>query len=1005
MNQEPDVNSDPLCLLEQAIAEIPQDSAQLLCAQQFLRDIAVAADEAERTELSRFAAALDGLLELVETQSEGDGANEILDFVRNAVAPLRSAVADEPDANDRVREALETVDEHWGEYLSLVNPSNTPISDDDVWTDALEQPMENPWDGLSDSTGELTPSQTREEVNRLLEALSGSGADDVEPAEFRPARTESERCSTETKSERCSTETDEELTDQRIHEIFGDTDSTFPREPPLPVAIDMGAELLEAYLDDATGGVSRLEQLVLSVENSPNDESLHRSICRELHTLKGASASVGLSDLAAYLHAVEGSIDAANGSAIEITPMLNAVDAVRRQIETLAGRSSSGPVDEEASGSPPAVTAEHKTAGTAPQVSFDMSGPGQEESLRVKASRVDRLMDMLAELVILRNQRDSRLSRLKNLHSELTRCVTRLRVCSDGMDIGLASAERDSLRWNINDPDATAGRPSGQSGSVSEIASDIAEFARSLRELSEPMEAESVTISQFIRQFRMELIEMRRMPISGLFQRLNRVARDAARAENKKIEFQLQGEHAGLDRSLQERLYEPLLHMVRNAVSHGIESAEDRRKAGKRETGTITFSAKGSPTTLIIEISDDGGGLDYEAIRRKALDKGLISADEAVEESRLARLIFHPGFSTKQKTSEISGRGVGMDVVAAALQRIRAKIDVESRRGEGTTMRLTIPLRSVIEHVMVVRVCGRLFAIPMQFVQAARPLENVPSQSGDGTIDDEQVESVILSRNGVRLRTVLGFDNTGLPQREHMLLLGSGRLSFSSEALSKNRTAGQTGHGTGLVLIVDDVVGPDEVVVRSLPSLLKSHPILGGVTLSGAGEIVQLLDGQRLLDYAADFQRGITASESDSQRSPDSATPADDGNKRVLVIDDSLSARRCLVQHLKTLGFEITEASDGVEGIDFFRHGEFRFVFTDLDMPRLDGFGVLSEIKAASPVPVIVVTSRSESEFRDRATEHGADGYLTKPVTESALAELVAELERNLKLTADTRNS
>jgi chemotaxis protein histidine kinase CheA/ActR/RegA family two-component response regulator len=1021
MTSQHDVNSDPLCLLEDAFAGLPHDADRMASARGYLRDIVDAAQESERSGLSRLATTLEGLLELVEAQAGDEGrTGELVDFLRGSLDPLRAAIFEEPDADDRVNAALDFAQAQWGEYLSLMGDSApADVADaasagseagsfrhDDVWGDAPETADSDPWEG-----NDLPKKQTREEIERILGSIAGTAtaADGLEVLGAAPNDPVPEAVA-EIDGDGTAPDAAGAADGPSEQQVFGKTDFHVPNEPPAPVALDMGPELLEAYLDDASAGVGRLEQLVLAVERDPHDESLHRQICRELHTLKGASASVGLPDLAAYLHAVEDYIDASKGTAIDISPMLNSVDAVRRQIATLAGRNAAGAPRHSGE---PGNSAESSPVSPA----FDSVGSGQEESLRVKASRVDRLMDLLAELVILRNQRDSRLSRLKQLHSELTRCVTRLRVLSDGIGFGVAGrvagiSESQFFSGVITEENLNLSTcATSQSGSVIEIASDVAEFARTLRDLAEPMEAENVTISQFTRQFRMELIEMRRMPVSGLFQRLNRAARDAARTEGRRIEFRLQGEHAGLDRSLQERLYEPLLHIVRNAVSHGIESPEDRRKAGKPETGTITLSAKGSPTTLVIEVSDDGRGLDYEAIRRKALDKGLIAVGEATEEARLARLIFHPGFSTRQETNAISGRGVGMDVVSAALHRMRAKIDVESRAGKGTTMRLTIPLRSVIEHAMVVRVSGRLYALPMQFVQAARPLQ--PGADSGWAGSSSANEAGLTARDGIRLRTLLGDDKSPPPEREHIVLLGSGRLSFSDAATERNpldpkKSSGQgADRASGMVLIVDDVVGPEEVVVRSLPSLLKSHPLLGGVTLSGAGEIVQLLDGQRLLDFAAERAAnpdGATGAAKDPSRPRRPRPPGGSEKRRVLVVDDSLSARRRLVQLLKQMGFEVTEAGDGLEGIDRMRSGHFRFVFTDLEMPRLDGFGFLSEIKRTYTTPVAIVTSRGEAECRDQAKELGADGYLFKPATEPALAELIAELEAKVEKSEDLKD-
>ncbi|MFQ5730750.1 MAG: response regulator [Planctomycetaceae bacterium] len=942
--------ADPLAVLEEALNTLPGDASQLATAQTNLKTVADSAREAGRVDVARFASTIGGLLDLLDAQSGGatDGElDEISRFVREGVGPLRAALNDDSDAAAQIQEALDVVEQRWGEYLSLMEPETGGAGEEDIWANAIGADHPDSWNNESDGP---SPKTSREEIEKLMASLPSGGP------------------SKEQKKTKSPTGA------RKKPEIFGRTSGLPPDGPPPAADIDIDADLLDAYGEDARAGAARLEQIVLELEGRPDDPALHQSICRELHTLKGASASVGLTELGDYLHRVEDYVEASKGEAIDVAPLLQSVDAVRRQLDALAGRLAATANPSTGGG------AELRTADSTSPSSFEPTA-GREESLRVKASRVDRLMDLLAELVILRNQRDSRLNRLKNLHAELTRCVTRLHVFADGFETGLPIG----TRGGASPSDLDAGQSGRASGSFVEIANDVAEFARSLRDLSEPMEAENVTISHFIRQFRTELMEMRRMPVSGLFQRLNRAARDAARIENKKIEFRLEGEHAGLDRSLQERLYEPLLHLIRNAVSHGVEPPDVRRNAGKPETGTITLSASGSPTTLIIEITDDGRGLDFEAIRRRGLDRGLIGVGESMEESRLARLIFHPGFSTRTETNAVAGRGVGMDVVAAALQRMRAKIDVDSRSGVGTAMRLTIPLRSVIEHAMVVRVAGRLFAVPMQFVQAAGPLQR-----------DE-------ARRRVRLRAVLGLNGALPPAQEHVVVLGSGRLSFSMTVSGARKTGDPA--DAELALVVDDVIGPDEVVVRSLPSLLKPHPCLGGVTLSGDGDIVQLLDGQRLMDLALACSRSDVPDPNATTDRPATDAASRHNEIKALVVDDSLSARRRIVKMLQGAGCDVSEAGDGREAIARFRTGEFQVVFTDIEMPNVDGFGVLSEIKGGplgKSTPVVVASSRSESEFRERAAEMGADDYLVKPVTAAALAETLLKIKP--QLTAKVEN-
>lgn len=963
--------ADPLEAVEEALERFPEDPSQLSAARDGFREIAGSAREAERPDLEQLADSMGHLLELAETQLADceDGVDPkvagILGTVREGIAPLRSAICDTEDVTESIQRILESIQAEWGEYLSLIEPDGTGPLESDAWNDG--EPTDDSWNA---GEGDFSGEESRENIDRILETLNNSPAD----ADHTPNADDAPRSGPDPgaspQAATCGVSGSA---------MFNETHDGLPEAPPAPVRIDMNPSLLEAYLEDASSCVGRLEQLVLGLETNPSDADAHRSICRELHTLKGASASVGLSELAAYLHRVEDYVQASTGGVVDVRPMLGSVDAVRGQIALL-------------SAADPGTSDSSARVGASAGSIAGYGDTRREESLRVKASRVDRLMDLLAELVTLRNRRDSRLARLKDLRAELTRCVTRLRVFAGGFGTDLPGGRRSAEvdrggQSGGSDGESSAPESAVRSNYLLEIASDIFEFARTLGEVAEPMETENVAVSQFIRQFRQELMEMRRLPVSGLFQRLNRAAQDAARTEGKKIEFVLEGEHSGLDRSLQERLYEPLLHMVRNAVSHGIEPEAARRNAGKSPTGRITLSAKGSPTTLIIEIADDGRGLDYDAIRRRAVEKGLITSGEYAEESRLARLIFHPGFSTRQEANEISGRGVGMDVVAAALQRMRARIDVESRAGAGTTMRLTIPLRSVIEHAMVVRAGGGLYALPMQFVQAAGPRNSseTPEGANAGTTPGSDA-------TGIRLRDLLGGYGGPEVENEHEVILGSGRLSLAALAESSNghRAAGRSAERRQR-LVVDAVVGPEEIVVRSLPPLLKTHPLLGGISLSGAGEIVLMLDGQRLMEPST-AQRNA-----DGRDEPDGDGPLHDARSAataMLVVDDSVSARRRLANVLKQFGFNVAEAGDGQQGLDRIRNGRFALVFSDIEMPERDGFELLQEIKSEQNggTRVVMVSSRTEDKYRQRAEELGCDGYLVKPVDEAAVAGLLTSL-------------
>jgi chemotaxis protein histidine kinase CheA/ActR/RegA family two-component response regulator len=777
----------------------------------------------------------------------------------------------------------------------------------------------------------------------------------------------------------------------------------------MPLQIDN--ELRSAYIEDAERGITQIEQTLLALETDSTNPDSQQQLCRALHTMKGASASVGLSELARYLHDLEDFVQGGCGNGaegIDIQPMLRGVDALRAQMRAIAAGATNtvaaASLNEEKDNATAARRGGGHVAAPISALNHGVTGPLSEDSIRVESARLDRLMDLLGELVISRNRRDTQVSRLKQLHMELMRTAGRLRSLGESMN---ATPAVDAAKHSITEPAIPESDLAPNSLGI-EIVNDISEIARSLRELYEPVLDENLATSRLMGQFRHELMELRRLPLSGLFLRLQRAARDAAYFEGKPVQCELHGEHAGLEPSLQERLYEPLLHLVRNAVSHGIESEADRVAAGKPPVGTVTIETRGDPTSFVIEVRDDGRGLDYEAIRRRGLELGLLDSDRPASQWQLAQLTFHPGFSTRKQVTEVSGRGIGLDVVASVIDRMRGQIEVESTPGQGTSVRLRIPLRSSIEHTMVFRVDGQLFALPMQFVQAAKSTGNGPDQIFAGRAAGQPLQRIAPAPVAdsprqelpvVRARDLLTLDSTPRPADEQSLIVGYDMVSWTRP--TEIGTSPRSPHvqaGGRIALMVDAVVGPEEVVVRSLPSLFRRHRLIAGVTLSGARELVLLLDGRELIERAmAEPARPERSDQSTPQLEDERRT----STAKVLVVDDSVSVRRTLSRMLERRGYNVTEASDGLEALDLLRTFTFSLVVTDLEMPRLGGTELLAEIRRTRrtrPLPVVVMSSVTSKETQERAMELGANAYFTKPVTDSVVTQLLASVHPDVPL-------
>ena len=904
-----------------------------------LAEFSELARDCSRDDLFHGAELLSQVSELAAGWDSGqdDTRDDLVGFVQQNVTVLGQALSDQSLANE-VAGFVELAHEHWHEYLSLFD--NGSFSMDDQWEgedDAEDAEVEAELDG--------------DQIKMMLAALGGQPATEAQPEPV--AKPDEPNTAPESES---GADQETQLAPPRTEDEAFALPATSLDDLDVEARAQLAGdrELLEAYLDDALRCLASMEQAAMQIDQDPDDRETARQFCRELHTLKGASATVGLSGLASHLHSLESSLeqlfDAASGQ-LDAEPLFTAVDRVRSVIDSL--QNPGAPTPEPAPTQPPtsAATAsdEPPRPTSKPATDFSALNASDDASIRIRASKLDRLMDMLAELVVLRNRRESHVTEFNELNEELVRCSAR---------VGFADQRSEEFNsYQANELACTT-------STMSEVSKDIAAVSLGLRELQKPVINDNAAISRFIRNFRQELMQLRRLPVSGLFSRLTRAARDAAKSEQKQVKVVVAGENSGLEQEIQERLFDSLLHVVRNSVSHGIELPQTRAKAGKPEFGTIELEASSNAQLLVIEVRDDGRGIDHEAIRRRAVEKGLIGSSDRLSKDQLAKLIFHPGFSTRETTSEISGRGVGMDVVATTIQQLRGRIEIDSVPRQGTTMRLLIPLRTGIEHVMVFRSGGQLFALPMQSVTAAK---NAHSQDGECRLQRVSLSAALSLRSESK---------TELAQDVLVIRRSSSRQSDSEPA--DNR----------LAVAVDELVGPEEVVVRKLPNLLRNHPLLGGITLSGSGEKVLLLDADRVVDFCADQELDSTADA--IVNDADTST-----RRRALVVDDSLTARKVLGKLLRQQGLEVIEAGDGLEAIDQLHRNSFDLVLTDLDMPRMGGLELLSDMQTGDycDAPRVVVSSRNEAAFRDQAIELGANEFINKPVSESSVAQLLEQLE------------
>lgn len=946
------------------VIDVGQLSDDLKSARDQLLALSAAASDASLPEVAECAAIYADLLSVIAVsgpapdESLAAERQAVVDFVGRGLTELTSG----PSADGQsvpVRERIREAYQRWGEYLELVR-SPSPQFDsacESTWC-AAESPT--PPTALADDPesprGTLPPAL--EEQARLLLAALGSA----------------NRAASTSESSRAAPAPP--LSDQRqagslksASGSFGAKTSPATKLDAMPESSALGAdttfavdpEILDAFQDDTRQCLAAMERAALDFEREPANPKHLRQLCRELHTLKGASASVGWKSFAHRLHVWEEALQSASAGGTRPDPqtIFAELDAVRQSVQRNLpgfGRDVTAAVTSES-----AASAAPAAPGTpaAPRSPSDLVAPAhaEEETVRVKAAHLDRLMDTLSELVMLRNRRHGRAQQLKNLQTDLVSIAARVRGGRSAAATRASSASDNSPLDSEESPET--------------IATDLLAAGRALREVSDPLAAENDELSQCIGQLRQDLVELRRLPVIGLFQRLERAVRDAARVEGKRVQLRFLGEQTGLERSLQERLYEPLLHIVRNAVSHGIESEADRLANGKPALGTVTLEARGGTNLLALTVRDDGRGLDYDALRRRGKELGLLSPDRPATRDELAQLIFRSGFSTRTQASQVSGRGVGMDVVAATLDRIHGWVEVDSTAGQGTQIKLLIPRRSIIEHAMVFRSCGRLFALPMQAVHEARgDVEAAPEAQAPAS---SQVVTL-------RLNELFGNVPSCSPTDKRLLVL---------DALERVDNGAARGIRSRVGLAVDEVIGPQEVVVRPLPHLLARHRLLAGISLSATAEIVLLLDAQRLADLAV---RRATSMPSGMP----GGLPAGGQEKlRMLVVDDSQTARQTITNALRRRGIEVDEAGDGYEALECLRAAHYSLVWLDMEMPRMTGLELLAQLRQETQFaaqPVVIASSRTEVAFRRQAETLGVVDYLIKPVADDQVGSICKQL-------------
>ncbi len=779
-------------------------------------------------------------------------------------------------------------------------------------------------------------------------------------------------------------------------------------------------EVMSYFAPEAQEYLETLEANLLRLDKDPSNKELINQLFRTAHTLKGSAYTVGFQSIGDLVHHVEDFMGAVRDNHLKVLPghtdlMLRSVDVVRvlmrRDFSKVAGTrhrfeaalselkrlGGQGNVIEATPAhqteATPLSHGEQKAGLTEDQALgavTDGKSVADREVIRVSRDRLEQLLNLVGELVIGRGRLEQRLHVLERLSQQVLACKTRL------VDAVQSFEEKHTFTYQAapsGSVDQATQRLSGLSdfGSleldkyddfnilarrISEITADISESMSQLNGSIRRSHDDMSQLHQLTLGMRDEIARARMVPIGTPFTRFRRAIREIARASNKEVVLVTSGEQTEVDTGIVERLVDPLIHLVRNAVYHGIESTTDRVAKGKPATGTVYLHAAHRGNSVIIEVEDDGGGLDLEKIRAKAVKLGLVRADRAhaMPDTEVIQFIFSPGFSTADRIDDQAGRGVGLDVVKRVIEGMNGHIDVESLLGVGTKFTFDLPLTLLIATALLVRAGEECYAIPLPSIREV----TMPTESS-------------LQRMGDQVLLHLGEEAIEVQSLRHVLRQELGEVDREMPIVIVRTPAGPKG------LVVDELLGRQEIVIKTLGSLKPlERSFFGGATIDPEGRVILVVDPNRLAAYESREPAGRLASSETKRLTDGSITEEAEQSEQVgvpiLLVDDSLSIRKFVGRMLESAGYQVDTAVDGEDGLRKACASNYRLIITDLEMPKLNGFEIIQALRTrpqTKQTPIVVMTTRAGDKHRQMAINIGANSYIAKPVEAGALLQEV----------------
>ncbi len=793
-------------------------------------------------------------------------------------------------------------------------------------------------------------------------------------------------------------------------------------------------EIMEDFLIEAFEMNEQLDQDLVELEHNPEDLDLLNRIFRVAHTIKGSSSFLNLNILTHLTHNMEDVLNRARKGEIKITPdimdvVLRSIDLMKTLLVTIRDTGSdanNGKENEieEAVKQLQAITSQNLEGakeGTKEAPKEEVKEEAKKENIKENQenkaksptakdfasdnpladepdldytnmsaeeveAEIERLLNKRQEADKERRAQKKQEAKPKQEVAPKTetpkapKTETKAKAKADTEEnkapsIGVEQTVRVDVRRLDHLMNLIGELVLGKNRLI-RIYSDVEERYDGEKFLEELNQVVS-SISAVTTDLQLAVMKTRMQPVGKVFNKFPRMVRDLSRELGKSIELIIEGEETELDKSIVEEIGDPLIHIIRNSCDHGIEPLEERRRLNKPETGKVQLSAYNEGNHIVIKISDDGKGLDPVMLKEKAIEKGVISERDAegMSDREAFNLIFKPGFSTAKVVSNVSGRGVGMDVVKTNIEKLNGIIEIDSEVGVGTTQKLKIPLTLAIIQALLVGVQEEYYAIPLSSV-----LETVRiSQDEIYTVDGKSVlrlRDEVLSL--VRLSDIFKVD---------AILESNSDVYVVIIGLADQKIG----------VIVNYLIGQEEVVIKSLGYYLKNTRGIAGATVRGDGKITLIVDVGAMMDMAKSIKVNITTLMNESENTKSKNSPSD---YVVLAIDDSSTDRAIIRKCLKPLGITLLEASNGLEGLEMLKNGDKTpdAILVDIEMPKMDGYTFASEVRKYNKfknLPLIAVTSRVTKTDRMRGVESGMTEYITKPYSGEYLTTVV---KRSIKL-------